>query len=129
MRSPSSTELVLKRLVGGGRREEIFVAKSELREKLDRLPVAFRALFDPLGLEDERSPASTSWNARPAASAPPKGIEPPTLVMARRASGSDARAAEAPRPTSDPVKPDVTVEQIDAGFQNINLQDEKPTSD
>jgi len=133
-RSPSATELVLKRLVGGGRREEIFVAKSELREKLERLPTALRALFDPLGLGDERAAVSTSAtpNAGPASGASrrvePKGNEPPTLVMARRAAPQAPPEGEPPRPTGDPSKPEVTVEQIDAGFQSINLQDEKPAS-
>jgi hypothetical protein len=135
LRSPSSTELVLKRLVGGGRREEIFVAKSELREKLDRLPIAYRALFDPLGLGDERAavPSSATPAARPASGASPgpapHANEPPTLVMARRASAPDTRVAEPPRPATEAPKLELMVEQIDAGFQNINLQDEKPTSD
>jgi hypothetical protein len=86
-RSPSPTELVLKRLVGGGRREEIFVTKTELRNKLDRVPPALRAVFNPLGLGGENGASA-------------QGSEPATLVMARRASASDAHASDRPRPAS-----------------------------
>lgn len=43
-------ELVLKRSLGGDRREEIFVTKGELRAKLDPLPASARARFRTLGL-------------------------------------------------------------------------------
>jgi hypothetical protein len=128
LRSPTTSELVLKRLVGGGRREEIFVAKSELREKLELLPPAFRGMFDPLALEDERAgvPLAATENSpsqSPASrSAAPQANEPSTLVMARK-------GAESPRPTDHPTKREVTVEQIDAGFQSIGVRDGKPTAD
>jgi hypothetical protein len=89
-------------------------------------------LFDPLGLGDERAgvPTSATANAGPASGASQqriehKGNEPPTLVMARRPAPQAAPAVEPPRPAADPSKPEVTVEQIDAGFQSINLHDEK----
>ena len=80
-RSPSTTELVLKRLVSGGRREEIFVAKAELVKRLDHLPMHLRAIFGPLGLGEAG-----------AASAAPHGGEPATLVMAKRSSAPEAQA-------------------------------------
>jgi hypothetical protein len=49
-RSLSPSELVLKRQTGDGRREEIFVARADLRRKLRGLNEATRALFAPLGL-------------------------------------------------------------------------------
>jgi hypothetical protein len=127
-RSPSPGELVLKRLVTGGRREEIFVAKSELREKLERLTTSFRALFDPLGLGDERAGATPRSPPLPSRSSPPRSNEPPPLPVVRRPSGSDLRAVEPARSISDGVKPDVTVEKIDAGFKIIDVQDEKSTA-
>jgi hypothetical protein len=48
--SLSPTELVLKRLLGDNRREEIFVSKATLGEKLAQLPEPLRASFKPLGL-------------------------------------------------------------------------------
>jgi hypothetical protein len=48
--SLSPTELVLKRLLGDNRREEIFVSKATLGEKLGQLSEPLRASFKPLGL-------------------------------------------------------------------------------
>jgi hypothetical protein len=47
-RSQSPNELVLRRLVGSDRREEIFLSKAELKAKLEPLQDANRTLFDPL---------------------------------------------------------------------------------
>jgi hypothetical protein len=47
-RSQSPGELVLRRLIGEARREEIFLAKQELLGKLEGLSAPNRALFDPL---------------------------------------------------------------------------------
>jgi tetratricopeptide (TPR) repeat protein len=49
-RSPSPNELVLKRLLGDDRREEIFLSKDELRKKLEVLPPALLRVMEPLGL-------------------------------------------------------------------------------
>ena len=129
VRSPSTTELVLKRLVRGGRREEIYVTKSELREKIERVPTAFRALFDPLGLGEERAGVPAA-NGRPISAAPrgaaPRASAPFTLAIARPASGLDTLALESARPTSDTSKLDVTVEQIDTEFRSVILRDEIP---
>jgi hypothetical protein len=48
--SLSPTELVLKRLLGDNRREEIFVSKATLSEKLAPLPESLRRNFKPLAL-------------------------------------------------------------------------------
>ena len=47
-RSQSPGELVLRRLIGEARREEVFLPKQELLSKLDGLRGSNRALFDPL---------------------------------------------------------------------------------
>jgi hypothetical protein len=49
-RSGSADELIIRRLLGDGRREERFVRRAELLEKLAPLPEAGRAMFAPLGL-------------------------------------------------------------------------------
>lgn len=49
-RSGSEKELVIRRLLGDGRREERFVRRSDLLEKLEPLPASARAMFVPLGL-------------------------------------------------------------------------------
>jgi hypothetical protein len=47
-RSQSPNELVLRRLIGGDRREEIFLSKAELKQKIEPLQDTSRAMFDPL---------------------------------------------------------------------------------
>ncbi len=53
--SLSPNELVIRRLLGNDRREEIFVTTASLLEKLGRLPRALRSMFAPLGLEWQRA--------------------------------------------------------------------------
>jgi hypothetical protein len=72
--SQSPTELVLKRLLGDNRREEIFISKATLAEKLAALPEPLRASFRPLGLNGVPSrpppvPASVSAMVESAADA------------------------------------------------------------
>jgi len=56
-RSGAPGELVLRRDVGEGRREELFITKAELHEKVMTLPVKLRSLFDAFELsEGPRSP-------------------------------------------------------------------------
>jgi hypothetical protein len=51
-RSGAPGELVLRRDLGEGRREETYATKGDLREKTLVLPPDLRAVFDPLGLND-----------------------------------------------------------------------------
>jgi hypothetical protein len=56
-RSGAPGELVLRRDLGEGRREEIYITKAELNEKVVTLPVTLRPVFDPFELsEGPRSP-------------------------------------------------------------------------
>jgi hypothetical protein len=56
-RSGAPGELVLRRDAGEGHRDEVFITKAELHEKVMTLPPASRAIFDPLELSDgPRSP-------------------------------------------------------------------------
>jgi hypothetical protein len=56
-RSGAPGELVLRRDIGEGRREEIYITKAELHEKVMMLPVTLRPVFDPFELsEGPRSP-------------------------------------------------------------------------
>ena len=94
-RSPSSGELVIKRALGNGRREEIFVAKSELREKLERVPAELRPMFESLGLSDERPPAAIA-TSRPPPLPPRSSLRRSNdpLIAARRALATEAPAVE-----------------------------------
>jgi hypothetical protein len=56
-RSGAPGELVLRRDLGEGRREEIYITKAELNEKVLTLPTTLRPVFDPFELsEGPRSP-------------------------------------------------------------------------
>jgi hypothetical protein len=72
LRSGAPGELVLRRDIGGGRREEVYVTKAELYEKVLVLPPARRTSFEQLGLYD---PLRVS--AAPVPSEPPVPPEPP----------------------------------------------------
>jgi hypothetical protein len=104
-RSPSATELVLKRLISGGRREEIFVTKADLQRRIAHLSPALRAVFDPLGL----------GVANGAAPVPSSSNEPATLVMARRPPGPDVKKVEPPRPPSAAPQAVVVSGQVEVG--------------
>ncbi len=49
-RSHPTTELTLRKNLGGGRREAMFIRRAELLDRIARVPPSLRALFDPLGL-------------------------------------------------------------------------------
>jgi len=96
-RSLTPSELVLRRLLDKDRREEIFIAKSTLREKYTQLPEPMRAVFLPLGLlppppklpgsarTSERPPAATiSDKPVPARAELPASRPPPPLPAAAR---------------------------------------------
>lgn len=65
-RSGAPAELVLRRDVGGGRREEVYVTKAELYEKVLVLPPTRRGAFDQLGLRDTLRGSGPSHDSRPA---------------------------------------------------------------
>jgi hypothetical protein len=50
--SPSSTELALKRDLGDGKREELFISYKEIIDKYDQLKPRYREMFDVFGLEE-----------------------------------------------------------------------------
>jgi len=55
-RSRSDGELVLRRLIAGNRREEIFVSIADLVQKFEKLPAHARDVFAPLRLRGEAEP-------------------------------------------------------------------------
>lgn len=59
-RSPLPGELVLKRAVEGSRREELFLSKADLSERLAPLPPPAAALFAPLGIAPVEPEMETS---------------------------------------------------------------------
>ena len=75
-RSQSRSELVLRRSLGGDRREEIFLSRQELKLKLEPLNDRNRALFDSLLLD----------GGAPASRGEPPPPPPPRADMARPTS-------------------------------------------
>jgi hypothetical protein len=55
-RSGAPGELVLRRDVRAGRRDEIYLTKAELQEKVMTLPPLLRSVFEPFELDSPRSP-------------------------------------------------------------------------
>ncbi|MBX3203513.1 MAG: hypothetical protein KF764_00530 [Labilithrix sp.] len=111
-RSLTPNELVLRRLLSNDRREEIFVAKATLREKLAVLPAESRALFDSLGLDvvDKAKPSAPPSDRPPVRSelppsAPPPPVPksaPPPAPKAPPPPAPKAPAAKAPKSTPPP---------------------------
>ena len=99
--------MILRRLLAGDRREEIFLSKAELKQKLDPLNDANRGLFDPLWVS---ALPSASAKAAPVETAPAAGSAPHTQTGKYRpmtpALGSvPLNASSAPRvaaPVSGP---------------------------
>jgi len=78
--SLSPDELVLRRMMGDGRREEIFITKAELRAQLDELGEGDRRLFEPLQLGQSSTASAKSRPAGAASDAneekaPPSGVK------------------------------------------------------
>ena len=106
-------ELVLKRMLGDDRREEIFVSASELKAKLEPLSEAARAVFAPLGLAP-RAPAGVSTSPLASGSAAPaEPSEPEIQVIRHVLTPPRPPASKSPRaPTSELTEADV-VESVD----------------
>jgi hypothetical protein len=123
-RSLTPNELVLRRLLSNDRREEIFVAKTTLRDKVAVLPVPVRALFAPLGLDPvpplPGSPRPTDRPPPPPRAAkgeppppraelpvsrppPPLPSAPPPLPMRPIVTSAGLAPVRAPSPTDERI--------------------------
>jgi hypothetical protein len=113
-RSKSTEELVIKRVTGDKRREEIFIAKSELVAKLVPVPTNLRRLFIPLGLEEAKpstrppppvAPKLPSKRPPPIPEVADLGSEP-ALVEAAPAPEVNSGDWEIPEPEAAPASQD-----------------------
>lgn len=111
-RSLTPNELVLRRLLSNDRREEIFVAKATLREKLAVLPAESRALFAPLGLEvADKSKAAAAPSEPPQVrselppSAPPPAAARPAPPAPKAPPAPALRSTPPPAPKSKSAPP------------------------
>jgi hypothetical protein len=102
--SRSPGELVLRRLLGDSRREEIFVPVAELLRRFDGLPAAAREVFAPLQLEVE---PPFPQEPRFQASQPVEVKSAAVPLMIPDARSAPSRTAPPPFGTHD--KPRITV--------------------
>ena len=105
-RSLTKTELVLKRQTGDGRREEIFVSRADLQNRLRPLGEASRALFKPLELGD-----------LPPAEVVP-GPPPPVAKSEMPSRATQANAAAARRSSLFDVSPEAAKDEPKNGPGN-----------
>lgn len=112
-RSLTSTELILRRLLSNDRREEIFVTKATLRDKLAVLPEDTRAMFDALGLSvvGDKPKAAAVASEAPAirSELPPSVPPPPTSVKIPPPASLKNPPASARSPKPPPAVPKAPV--------------------
>ena len=99
--SLSPNELVLKRLLDNGRREEIFVSRQELEQKFEGLGDPWRALFVTLGLAEAPRLALVTQPEQPASVpelAPAPVVVPPPVIIPARTEEAVAASPTASQP-------------------------------
>lgn len=74
-KSRASGELVLKRDIGDGRREELFVPRATLAQQFARLPDDYRKPFEDMGISGEETQPAITLPVRP----PAKPTGPPSI--------------------------------------------------
>jgi hypothetical protein len=104
-RSLAAGELVLRRLLGDDRREEIFVSKADLQSKVEALRESNRALFDPLWADAGSAMAARRPPPLPPArerktTTPPFGSPLPGPIVPLPAEAAPADPAHADREAS-----------------------------
>ncbi|MEO8703693.1 MAG: hypothetical protein ABI867_26825 [Kofleriaceae bacterium] len=70
-RSRMSGELILKRDIGDGRREELFVPRATLSQQFARLPADYRRPFEEMGISGEETQPAITLPRAPATPPPP----------------------------------------------------------
>jgi hypothetical protein len=78
-RSKMSGELILKRDIGDGRREELFVPRSTLAQQFARLPPEYRRPFEDMGITAEETQPAIQLPRSPAKKAPM--LDEPTVEV------------------------------------------------
>ncbi len=82
-RSRMSGELVMKRDIDGGRREELFVPRAQLSQHFAKLPAEYRRPFEDMGISGEDTQPSIEIGQL----RPPTAPNPPTPPPATSAGG------------------------------------------
>ena len=134
-RCATSTELVLKHELGGGRREEIYIERKELTQKFADLDEKRRAYFESLALEQEEitehavtaqivvgelSLEDEEEDKRPTLPPPPKGKagtrntppKPVAVVTPPPANANSGAAGTAPKTETKPIPLALAITQL-----------------
>jgi hypothetical protein len=80
-KSRVSGELILKRDIGDGRREELFVPRATLTGQYARLPAEYRRPFEDMGITNEETAPSIQISRPPAPPAPRSGSHSTTVKV------------------------------------------------
>jgi hypothetical protein len=80
-KSRASGELILKRDIGDGRREELFVPRATLAGQFARLPAEYRRPFEDMGITNEETAPSIQISRPPAPPAPRSGSHSTTVKV------------------------------------------------
>jgi hypothetical protein len=112
--SLSPNELVIRRLLGNDRREEIFVSTASLLDKLGRLPRTLRSMFESLGLEWQRARTPVPGEVF---------VEPPREVIAEvEPVEVEIDEAAGPPPTPKPAPPSVPAPVVSSGSAASSIE-------
>jgi hypothetical protein len=101
--SLTQTELVLKRLLDNGRREEIFLARRELAQKFEGLADGGRTILATLGLSEPTAAPVVASTPPPVAAAPVAAA--PVAPASPEPTPPIASAAPAEEPVAAPTVP------------------------
>jgi hypothetical protein len=80
-KSRMTGELILKRDIGDGRREELFVPRSTLAAQFARLPHEYRRPFEDMGITQEETSPAIQLPPRPPAPPSPPRVPPNALTI------------------------------------------------
>jgi hypothetical protein len=80
-RSRMSGELILKRDIGDGRREELFVPRATLAQQFARLPAEYQRPFEDMGITAEETQPAIQLPRPPAKTGPPPPPEAKTIEI------------------------------------------------
>jgi hypothetical protein len=105
-RSPNAQELSLKRETDDGKREEIYLRRDDIRQKLEPLPSDGRAVFAPLGLDHWLPSASMTPPPVSVRPFPPSGYPP----VAPPPSGFPPGVPPSGLPAGVPVPPPLSTQ-------------------
>jgi hypothetical protein len=140
-RSHSPGELVLRRLLTGDRREEIFLSKAELKAKVEPLTDGNRALFDPLWAIPAAPPSSLPFaKAAAVESASPTAVPPQAQTIRPRPGtpslgtpplstsmpGPVVRAALDAPPPAEALRRTLIGATVEAAVQSLTQQPPPP---